>query len=1041
MGNSNAPPGEGAGAGLLEQEDNSEYGEFEAPSMVLALKHADASGPHRLVDKEVVKYQLWKTTPLELGSLGVGVGLYFETLRLLGYFLIAMAVLHGTILLLCAAAFKTVEDPSIYQPLTAYTLGAMYSDPAVPSSTRVSLAGTSVSKKTLLLAMAILDASATVLFLASLVCIKVWQRHATLEIDDATITLGDFAIQVKRLPTGATDADIRTHFSQFGEIVDVAIARNDGNLLRMLERQQHDVAQLGRLTALIAKTKGHQGIQEKARLEEKLLEDEASIAYLLKERPFEVVAAFATFDDEDARFRCISSYSDSLPGIYAQPKRLRFLRKKRIAVRAAPEPEDVLWENLEVGYWARWSRRIGSALFTLVLLCITTGFMIAAKGYDSRLPPEVNCEASAKRGTLECPQLWNLTATTGNADPVRVEVHSLKANTSGIMCRPVVFNGLFRANVTAVAANATAAGLPLPTTEIIQCAAATCYSCFCKTTGLSAAVNDALGLGSYCRRYWLNVTLTYVFKALAVVTATVINTILYAVMPWLSSLERHHLLTAQEAATAEKLFITQLLNCAVIGTLVYAHIAGLSRGKVTNWFFNGLYEDFDTAWYSAVGSTLVITLTVQIVVPFINEALGVAWAWGKRWLWAKSQLIQSDLNKLMEGLEFTLADRYGQLLTLIFVAMVFSAGIPILHLILTAAIHIIYWVDKITLLRLSRTPAQYDDTMTNAFLATLPWAAWIHCAVAVWMYGGLPSNTFGEAQDALGGRIPQPTRQLNWTDRITKANAAPALALFLLLTIYLLARPFYNGARALAALFWRSNQVRDENLAVTLRQALKDECVSGLRSYQRTANPRYHLAQRTAAFVRTAEAPTIADRLEVTKSRLPSFLQRYLTRGRVSKIGRELPDPPEKTERQKGDPADVARERLPGTVEKSADAGAAPRSSARLANESGEKVRGSVPPSQWPGLGKYGNGMTEYGNGDDPTQLQQNGDPLSARAAAELDAPGFSEGLHGLALQPEGYVNRVRFEGEQPEDSMPASGSSRNGSVSRFPTSNAKIGR
>ena len=36
----------------------------------------------------------------------------------------------------------------------------------------------------------------------------------------------------------------------------------------------------------------------------------------------------------------------------------------------------------------------------------------------------------------------------------------------------------------------------------------------------------------------------------------------------------------------------------------------------------------------------------------------------------------SDLNKLMEGLNFTLADRYGQLLTLIFVAMVFSSGIP-----------------------------------------------------------------------------------------------------------------------------------------------------------------------------------------------------------------------------------------------------------------------------------------------------------------------------------------------------------------------------
>lgn len=108
--------------------------------------------------------------------------------------------------------------------------------------------------------------------------------------------------------------------------------------------------------------------------------------------------------------------------INTNPPRGRFLRKKRIAVRAAPEPEDVLWENLEVGYWARWSRGVGSALFTLVLLCITTGFMIAAKGYDSRLPPEVNCDASAKRGTLECAQLWNLNATAGNADPVRVEV-------------------------------------------------------------------------------------------------------------------------------------------------------------------------------------------------------------------------------------------------------------------------------------------------------------------------------------------------------------------------------------------------------------------------------------------------------------------------------------------------------------------------------------------------------------------------------------------------------------------------------------------
>jgi hypothetical protein len=48
--------------------------------------------------------------------------------RLLGVFLLGMAVLHGVILLLCAAAFKSIDQSDIYQPLTAYTLGAMTAD-------------------------------------------------------------------------------------------------------------------------------------------------------------------------------------------------------------------------------------------------------------------------------------------------------------------------------------------------------------------------------------------------------------------------------------------------------------------------------------------------------------------------------------------------------------------------------------------------------------------------------------------------------------------------------------------------------------------------------------------------------------------------------------------------------------------------------------------------------------------------------------------------------------------------------------------------
>jgi hypothetical protein len=252
--------------------------------------------------------------------------------------------------------------------------------------------------------------------------------------------------------------------------------------------------------------------------------------------------------------------------------------------------------------------------------------------------------------------------------------------------------------------------------------------------------------------------------------------------------------------------------------------------------------------------------------------------------------------------------------------------------------------------------------------------------------------------------------------------------------------------------------------------------VSGLRSYQRTANPRYYLAQRTTAFVRKAEAPSIADRLEVTKSKLPSFLQRFTSRGRVLQIGRGSPDPPENLERQNAvlgrdirgairgnleetkrenrdiipgsleEPKRDNRDTIPGSLEETARARAepdlGPGSTARLAAEISERVREGASPKH--GESQY---VGEMG-------AQQNGDymmyeSLSAREAANLANPGVREtpleGLRqrsGTASQPSTYTDRIRTEAEGSGSASPIDGSpSQNRPVSRFPTSSAHIGR
>lgn len=230
--------------------------------------------------------------------------------------------------------------------------------------------------------------------------------------------------------------------------------------------------------------------------------------------------------------------------------------------------------------------------------------------------------------------------------------------------------------------------------------------------------------------------------------------------------------------------------------------------------------------------------------------------------------------------------------------------------------------------------------------------------------------------------------------------------------------------------------------------ALQEECVSGLRSYQRTANPRYYLAQRTTAFVRKAEAPTIADRLEVTKSKLPSFLQRFTSRGRVVQIGRGSPDPLDKPATANVNVnanvnAPPASDTVPGSLEETtrarAELDSGPGSTARLAAEISERVRERASPEH---------GESRYVG---ETGAQQNGDyeSLSAREAANLANPGFREtppeGLRqrsGLASQPSTYTVRIRTEAECSGSASPTNGSpGQKRPDSRVPTSNAHIGR
>ena len=107
---------------------------------------------------------------------------------------------------------------------------------------------------------------------------------------------------------------------------------------------------------------------------------------------------FITFNHEESQQRCLEDYraSSSALGRFFQPKHLRFMWHKEdpdtgdkvqtlsaIRVEQAPEPSDILWENLTLSDTERAVRLVASNLITFLVLLFSFVIAVLAAGQTS----------------------------------------------------------------------------------------------------------------------------------------------------------------------------------------------------------------------------------------------------------------------------------------------------------------------------------------------------------------------------------------------------------------------------------------------------------------------------------------------------------------------------------------------------------------------------------------------------------------------------------------------------------------------------------
>ncbi|KAF4728184.1 hypothetical protein FOZ62_022085, partial [Perkinsus olseni] len=107
----------------------------------------------------------------------------------------------------------------------------------------------------------------------------------------------------------------------------------------------------------------------------------------------------------------------------------------------------------------------------------------------------------------------------------------------------------------------------------------------------------------------------FVMAIVAVLSVTVLNWLLKAIIYFLVDMEKHTSFTTKEMSLMKKLFVAQWINTGLIILFVNAQLHGMTGDipvfGTTLRIGDGDFDDFTSNWYKAVGIGLSITIAVQ----------------------------------------------------------------------------------------------------------------------------------------------------------------------------------------------------------------------------------------------------------------------------------------------------------------------------------------------------------------------------------------------------------------------------------------------
>ena len=90
----------------------------------------------------------------------------------------------------------------------------------------------------------------------------------------------------------------------------------------------------------------------------------------------------------------------------------------------------------------------------------------------------------------------------------------------------------------------------------------------------------------------------------------------------LSKFQKFHTKTEEKASSTIKMFMIQFINTGLVILIVNAKV---SEVNLPDFFpvFDGNYTDFTVEWYRVVGTTISLTMIINIISPHIGAFIKI----------------------------------------------------------------------------------------------------------------------------------------------------------------------------------------------------------------------------------------------------------------------------------------------------------------------------------------------------------------------------------------------------------------------------------